>query len=117
MKSASCMSAPRWVGDDVVVGDDMRVFADDETAARNRNHLVQFGRLFRGLVVGFGRGIRRRRLRLGIGKIAGRGDAVGVDLVNAIFDRRRDVAGRGEVKLQRLFVCGWRQVDAICAKR
>jgi hypothetical protein len=69
------------------------------------NSLSRFGRFFRRFVVGFGRGFRRRRLGLGIGKIAGCGDA-GIDFLDAIFDRGDNVAGCGQVELQGPFARG-----------
>jgi hypothetical protein len=48
------MNVADAVGDDVIVGDDMRVFADDETAAGNRDQPVRVGRLFLRFVLGFG---------------------------------------------------------------
>ena len=76
------MNVADAIGDDMIVGDDMSVFADDKAAAGNRDRLVGFGRLFRSLVVGSGRDFRRFRL----GKIAGRSDSIRVDLRDAIFN-------------------------------
>jgi len=78
------MNVADAVGDDVIIGDDMRAFANDEAAARNRDQLVWFGRLFGRLVVGLSRGLCGGRFRLG--EIARGRDAASSYGFDAIFN-------------------------------